>query len=190
MPVESEIMHFESVREWISWLEANHSRSDGIWLRIGKIKKGIVSVSYAEALETAICYGWIDALKKSYDQVSWIQRFTPRKHGSKWSEINREKAEILIKNGLMKPSGMAVIETAKKNGAWERAYEPQSSILIPHDLEAELMKKSERRNFFESLDSHNRYAILHRIQTAVKPETREKRIKMFVEMLDAKKKLH
>ena len=101
-----------------------------------------------------------------------------------------EKAKMLIENGLMKPSGMAVIEKAKKAGAWERAYEPQSSILIPPDLEEELMKSIERRIFFESLNSQNRYAILHRIQTAVKPETREKRVKMFVEMLDAKKKLH
>jgi len=190
MPVDTEVILFGSKMEWTDWLEANHEFSGGIWMRIGRKKGGVISISYEDALEIALCYGWIDALKKSFDTVSYLQRFTPRKPGSKWSVINREKALMLIENGRMLPSGHATIKTAREKGTWERAYEPQSSIIIPTDFSDELNKSQGATAFFESLDSRNQYAILHHIQTAVKSETRENRIRKFVAMLDARQKIY
>jgi uncharacterized protein YdeI (YjbR/CyaY-like superfamily) len=190
MPFETEVMLFASGMEWTDWLEANHDLSGGIWMRIGKKNGGVRSISYEDALEIALCYGWIDALRKSFDEGSFIQRFTPRKPGSKWSVINRERVLILIENGKMQPSGLAAIENAKVKGTWDRAYEPQSTITIPFDFAEELNKSKGAFAFFESLDSQNRYAILHRIQTAIKPETRENRIRKFVAMLEARQKIY
>jgi uncharacterized protein YdeI (YjbR/CyaY-like superfamily) len=187
---ESEIFHFESQQDWANWLEVNYDKSPGIWLRIGKKNTGIKSVTHPEALETAICYGWIDAIRKSYDAQTWLQRFTPRKPGSKWSTINREKAIKLIDSGLMLPSGLATVNLAQENGSWERAYEPQSTINVPQDFKEELNKNKAARLFFETLDSRNRYAILHRIQTAVKVETRQKKIAKFIDMLEANQKIY
>jgi uncharacterized protein YdeI (YjbR/CyaY-like superfamily) len=190
MHPESDIFQFANQNAWADWLLVNHLDSQGIWIRIGKKKSGIESITYEEAVETALCNGWIDAIRKSFDENTFIQRFTPRKPKSIWSLVNRQKALQLIEEGKMLPAGMAAIETARKNGRWENAYAPQSTITIPPDLELELNKSMEARSFFESLDSQNRYAILHRVQTAIKPETRAKRIKKFVAMLDAKQKIY
>jgi uncharacterized protein YdeI (YjbR/CyaY-like superfamily) len=187
---ESEPVVFESRKQWEDWLEINHRFFPGIWLQIGRKNSGFITISYDEALEVALCYGWIDAIRKKYDSVSFIQRFTPRRTGSGWSRINRDKVRLLTEAGLMHPAGLAAVEEAKKNGNWEKAYEPQSTIEIPEDLQLEFTRYPKAHIFFETLDSRNRYAVLHRIQVAVKPETRAKRIKEFVAMLEAEKKLY
>ncbi len=150
----------------------------------------ITSLSYAEALEIALCYGWIDGQKKSYDELTWLQKFTPRGARSIWSTINREKAGELIRNGQMKPAGLKAIERAKENGQWEAAYDSQSKITLPEDFQAELDKHTKAKAFFTTLNSANRYAILFRLQTARKPETRAKRLQQFIVMLEKHEKLH
>jgi uncharacterized protein YdeI (YjbR/CyaY-like superfamily) len=187
---EPEIIQFNSKQDWTLWLESNYDKSQGIWLRIGKNNAGIITITYPEAQETALCFGWIDAIKKSFDEKTWIQRFTPRKPGSKWSSINKEKAIRLIDSGQMHPAGIAAVNAARENGNWDRAYEPQSSIKIPDDFMAELRKNKVADTFFKTLDSRNRYAILHRIHSAVKVETRQKRISKFIDMLEANQKIY
>jgi uncharacterized protein YdeI (YjbR/CyaY-like superfamily) len=190
MSAELDVLSFNSQKEWEEWLDDNGNQSKGVWIRIGKKGSGIQTVSYADALESALCYGWIDAVKKSFDAQSWIQLFTPRKPGSKWSRINRDNVLKLLDAGRIRPAGLVAVEKAKESGTWDRAYEPQSTIQIPGDLMTELIKWPEALSFFHSLDSRNRYAILHRIQTAVKPETRTRRIFTFVEMLKARQKIY
>lgn len=175
---------------WAEWLERNCSSCTGIWLHLGKKGRTIPAVTYAEALEVALCYGWIDGQKKAFDGNTFVQRFTPRTAKSIWSETNREAALRLIDIGRMKPSGLAAIETAKANGRWEAAYESSSKSTVPADLQAALDENAKAKAFFETLDRLNRYAILFRIQTAVKPETRASRIAKFVEMLAKKQKIH
>ncbi|WML50163.1 YdeI/OmpD-associated family protein [Neobacillus sp. PS3-34] len=159
-------------------------------MQIAKKKSGVVSVSYEEALESALCYGWIDSQKETFDEKTWLQRFTPRGSKTIWSKVNKEKAELFIKNGRMKPSGMKAIEIAKQNGQWDGAYEPQSSATIPEDFENELNKNSIAKAFFKTLDSRNRYAILFRIKSAKKQETRMKRIQQFIMMLEKGEKIY
>lgn len=190
MDIQGDVLTFESRRDWEDWLTANHDSSAGIWMRIGRKKAGLQSITYEEAVEVSLCFGWIDAIRKRYDPVSFVQRFTPRKPGGIWSLINRQKAEQLMEAGLMHPAGLKAVETAKAKGAWDKAYEPQSIITIPEELEKELEPRPMARAFFESLDSRNRYAILHRIQTASNPETRAGRIRKFVSMLEEGKKLY
>jgi uncharacterized protein YdeI (YjbR/CyaY-like superfamily) len=189
-PSEYSIKFFENQESWENWLEENHDSSSGIRLQIAKKQSGVISLSYEEALESALCYGWIDSKKETFDDKTWLQRFTPRGVKSIWSKVNKEKAELLIKNGRMKPSGMKAIEIAKQNGQWDRAYEPQSSTTIPEDFEIELNKNSIAKAFFETLDSRNRYAILFRIKSAKKQETRIKRIHQFIMMLEKGKKIY
>jgi uncharacterized protein YdeI (YjbR/CyaY-like superfamily) len=181
---------FKDEKRWITWLDKNHFTSSGLWLRIAKKTAIVKSLSYAEALEVALCYGWIDGQKKTYDEATWLQKFTPRGPRSIWSTINREKAKELIKNGLMKPAGLKAIERAKENGRWEAAYDSQSKITLPDDLRAELDKNVKAKAFFDTLNSVNRYAILFRLQTAKKPETRKKRLRQFIDMLEKNEKLH
>jgi uncharacterized protein YdeI (YjbR/CyaY-like superfamily) len=177
------ILQFEQQQAWATWLDENHSASSGIWLRLAKKTSGITSVTYDEALEVALCYGWIDSQKKSYDASSWLQKFTPRGAKSIWSKVNREKAEQLIARGAMQPDGLVAVERAKQDGRWEAAYDSQSSASVPSDFQAALDQNATAKAFFATLNSVNRYAILFRIQTAKKAETRVKRIEQFIQML-------
>ena len=181
---------FKNQKEWNKWLDKNHADSPGIWLRISKKGSNVKSVTYNEALETALCYGWIDGQKNKYDDQTWLQKFTRRGTKSIWSKINRKKAEELIKNDMMKPAGLTAVEAAKKNGRWKAAYDSHSTAKIPKDFQIELNKNSKAKEFFTTLNSTNRYAILFRIQTAKRSETREKRIRQFITMLENHEKIH
>jgi len=187
---ELEIRSFSSLRTWETWISKNHANSQGLWLKLAKKSSRTRSVSYQEALAVALCYGWIDGQKRSHDEECWLQRFGPRGIRSIWSKINRSKAEELIRQGHMKPPGLAAIETARRNGQWDNAYDSQKSVEIPKDLSEELNRKPKARTFFNALDSRNRYAILFRIHGAKKPETRKKRIEKFVDMLERQEKLY
>ena len=186
LPVQS----FEHQKAWAAWLDKNHAISSGIWLKLAKKVSGIQSVTYDEAIEVALCYGWIDGQKRSFDESSWLQKFTPRSSKSIWSKINTEKAHHLIESGRMMPAGLKAVESAKLDGRWEAAYAPQSKAAVPSDLQAELDRNAKAKAFFATLDSRNRYAILHRIHTAKKAETRAKRIKLFISMLEKQEKIH
>jgi uncharacterized protein YdeI (YjbR/CyaY-like superfamily) len=177
------VVQFEDPQAWATWLDANHATSSGVWLRLAKKASGIASVTYDEALEVALCYGWIDGQKKSYDEASWLQKFTPRGAKSIWSKVNREKAEQLITRGAMKAAGLVAVERAKQDGRWDAAYDSQSGASVPSDFQAALDQNEEAKAFFATLNSRNRYAILFRIQTAKKAETRTKRIAQFIRML-------
>lgn len=190
MAAELSILPFASVAEMEEWLVANHASSDGIWLKIAKKGAGVPTVSYAEALELALCFGWIDSQKRGFDEQYFLQRFTPRRARSKWSLINREKAEGLIASGAMRPAGLAEVEAAKADGRWEAAYAGQRTAEVPADLLAELDRNEAAREFFARLDSANRYAILYRLQEAKKPETRERRLEKFIGMLERGEKIH
>lgn len=187
---ELPVIMFEKPQDWAGWLAENHHTSAGVWLQIAKKASGIASISYDEALEVALCYGWIDGQKKSYNETSWLQKFTRRGSKSIWSKINREKAQKLIESGQMKPAGLKAVEAAQQDGRWEAAYDSQSTVVIPADFQAELDKNPEAQDFFATLESRNRYAILHRIHTAKKAETRARRIQQFVEMLARREKLY
>ncbi|MFN8218400.1 MAG: YdeI/OmpD-associated family protein [Solirubrobacterales bacterium] len=181
---------FASAAELEEWLEANHVDSGGIWLKIAKKGSGIASVTYAEALEVALCFGWIDSQKRGFDEQFFLQRFTPRRPGGKWSQLNREKAEVLIDAGAMRPAGLAEVEAARADGRWEAAYAGQRAARVPDDLQRELDRNAAAREFFAALDSANRYAILYRLEDAKKPETRERRLRKFVAMLERGERIH
>ena len=187
---ELPIIPFASAGAWGAWLEENHATSDGLWLKFARKGSGIESVSFAEALNVALCYGWIDSQANGFDDHYWLQRFTPRRPRSKWSKRNRDKAARLIAEGRMKPAGLREVERARADGRWDAAYDPQSTATVPEDLRRELEKDIAAREFFATLDSANRYAILHRIQDARRPETRARRIEKYVAMLHEGKKLH
>lgn len=187
---EEAVRLFRTQKDWAAWLEKNHRQNPGLWLRIAKKESGLRSVSYAEALEVALCYGWIDAQKRPENEKTWLQRFVPRSGKSIWSKINCEKAQALIKSGRMTPAGMEAIEQAKANGRWESAYDSQSRATVPDDLKAALSSSPKAKSFFAELDSANRYAILFRIQNAKKAETRARKIREFVEMLEREERIH
>jgi uncharacterized protein YdeI (YjbR/CyaY-like superfamily) len=187
---ELPVILFKSKKEFLKWLDVNYSRTDGIWMRIAKKNSGIESVSYAEAVEAALCYGWIDGHVKKFDEYTYIQKFTPRRKKSGWSKINKNKALKLIKDGKMKPSGLAAIKEAKKNGNWKNAYLPQSEITEPADLLKELEKNIEAKKFYKTLNSINRYAILRRIEKANTEEKRKLLIEKFITMLNENRKLY
>jgi uncharacterized protein YdeI (YjbR/CyaY-like superfamily) len=184
------MMSFGSAQAWEDWLTANHVSSPGVWLKIGKKDSGAQTVSYGEALEVALCFGWIDGQKRGLDDTHWLQRFTPRRVRSRWSRINRDKATALITTGRMRPAGLREVELAKADGRWDAAYEGQRLIEVPPDLAAALARDDEARAFFATLSSANRYAILYRIQDAKRPETRARRITTFVAMLAAHETVH
>jgi len=184
------IMLFASQKDWAKWLGKNHASSSGLWLRLAKKASELKSVNYAESLDVALCYGWIDGQKKSFDETSWLQKFTPRGAKSIWSKINREKAEALIKAGKMKSAGLQAIEKAKQDGRWDAAYDSQSKATVPEDFQAELDRNQRAKDFFATLSSVNRYAILFRIQTAKKAETRSSRIQKFIQMLENNQTIH
>jgi len=187
---EFPILTFVSKKKWADWLARQYDKFAGVWLKIAKKDTGIPSVTYEEALDVALCYGWIDGQKKGFDDQYWLQKFTPRGPKSIWSKINTEKAERLIASGEMKPAGLKAIELAKQDGRWAAAYEGQKRISIPEDFQAALNKNKKAKEFFETLNSVNRYAILFRIHNAKKPETRAKKIQQFVEMLERGEKIH
>ncbi len=175
---------------WAAWLAANHAAARGIWLKLAKKAAGVPSVTYAEALESALCYGWIDGQKKALDDVWWLQKFTPRGARSIWSKINRQKAEQLIEAGAMQPAGLRAVEAAQADGRWARAYDSQATSTVPADLQAALDANPDATAFFATLDSRNRYAILFRTESAKKSETRARRIEQFVAMLARHEKLY
>ncbi len=181
---------FKNRKAWEAWIAKHYDSSEGVWLRLAKSSATLKSLSYQEALEIALCYGWIDGQKRAYDEESWLQRFIPRGPRSIWSKINRSKAERLVREGRMQQPGLAAIERAKQNGQWERAYDSQKTAAPAKDFEETLNRSPKAKAFFESLDSHNRYAVLFRIQSAKKPETRRRRIEQFVGMLERHEKLH
>jgi uncharacterized protein YdeI (YjbR/CyaY-like superfamily) len=184
------IATFASQADWERWLEKHHAQSAGLWLKIAKKGSEHETVLYPEALESALCYGWIDGQKGSHGEDFWLQKFTPRRARSRWSRINRDKAAELVEQGRMKQAGLAEVERARADGRWEAAYEGQSRATIPEDLQRELDRNPEAKAFFETLDSANRYAILYRIQDAKRPETRARRIEQYVAMLAEHRKLH
>lgn len=184
------IMSFETQQDLEAWLNEHHADMQVIWLKLAKKGTGITSVSYAEAVESALCYGWIDGQSASFDERYWLQKFTPRRPKSIWSKVNCEKATALLAGGRMQPAGIRQMELAKADGRWDAAYDGQSTMTVPDDLQSELDKNQQARDFFDTLDGRNRYAILFRIQTARKPETRSARIQKFVEMLAKNEKIY
>ncbi len=188
--VSVEIRAFKDAKAWESWLAKNQSAAEGLWMRISKKASGKKSITYPEALEIALCYGWIDGQKRPESETTWLQRFVPRRPRSIWSKINREKALVLIAGGRMKPAGLAEIERAKMDGRWDAAYASFSSATTPEDLEKELDRHPKAKAFFKTLNRTNAYAILWRIHTAKKPETRERRIRTYIEMLEKGETLH
>lgn len=189
-PANTPIQPFANKKKWTNWLAKQHEKSAGIWLKIAKKDSGIASVTYDEALESALCYGWIDGQKKGFDDKYWLQKFTPRGPKSIWSKINTEKAEKLIASGEMKPAGLKAIEAAKQDGRWDAAYVSQKNISIPEDFQSALNKNEKAKAFFATLKSAERYSFLFRIQTAKKAETRARRIQQFTEMLAKGEKFH
>lgn len=181
---------FATPRDFEKWLAGNHATSRGLWIRIAKNASGIASVKYPEALEVALCWGWIDGQSRRIDETWYVQKFTPRGARSTWSKINCAKATALIAAGKMKPPGLTEIERAKQDGRWARAYDSPSRATVPDDLAAALARNARASAFFAGLDSRNRYAILHRIQTAKKAETRARRITEFVKMMVRREKLY
>jgi uncharacterized protein YdeI (YjbR/CyaY-like superfamily) len=189
-PVPGPTQLFESREEWAGWLNKNHNTSTGLWLRLAKKSSTLTSISYQEALEVALCHGWIDGQKKPESEQTWLQRFVPRSSRSIWSKINREKALALIASGKMQAAGLAAIARAKENGQWEAAYDSPSGSTVPSDFQAALDAKPKAKTFFQTINRTNRYAILWRIQTAKKAETRARRIEQFIAMLERGENIH
>ncbi len=184
------ILSFESAKHWERWLAKNHKLSSGVWLRIQKKDSDRQSVTYAKALDVALCYGWIDGQKKSADDQSWLQKFTPRGLKSAWSKKNTEHVERLTMAGKMKPAGLAAVEAAKNDGRWKAAYDSQANSKIPEDFLKALGRNKKSQAFFNSLNKTNLFSIAYRLQTAKKPETREKRMRAILEMMAKGKKFH
>jgi uncharacterized protein YdeI (YjbR/CyaY-like superfamily) len=187
---ERPTMAFRTAKAWEAWLADHHAGSDGIWLEIAKQGGSVASVSHAEALEVALCYGWIDGQKAKLDDDRWLQCFTPRRRRSKWSWINREKAEQLIAGGRMQPAGLEEVERAKADGRWDAAYASQRSATVPDDLRRALEANPAAKAFFAELDGANRYAILYRLEDAKRPATRARRLETFVGMLSRGERIH
>lgn len=189
-PKEIPELSFETQQQWEKWLKSNHTQTDGVWLVIYKKNSKIPSINYDQALEEALCYGWIDAIKKSKDEVSFLQKFTPRRAKSIWSEKNTKHIERLTAEGRMKPAGIAQVEAAKADGRWENAYAAGSKATIPEDFMAALKKNKKAQAFFDTLNKQNLFAIYFRLQNAKKPETRAKRIATFIDMLAKQEKFY
>ena len=187
---DSEIIAFPSAKKWERWLAKTHASSRGVWLRFFKKGSGVASVTHAEALAAALCYGWIDGQLKKYDEESWLHKFTPRRPKSVWSKRNRELVERLAEAGKMRPAGLKEVEAAKADGRWDRAYDSPSKMTVPEDFLKELSKNKKARMLFETLNKANTYAIAWRLQTAKKPQTREKRMRAIIAMLAKRKKFH
>lgn len=184
------VLPFASAAAWEAWLEREHASAAGVWLRIAKKDSDIATVTYAQALDVALCFGWIDGQKRAFDATWFLQRFTPRKRGSRWSKINVGHAERLIAAGHMRPAGLAQVEAARADGRWAAAYDGQRSASVPPDLQAALDANPAAATFFATLRGASRYAILYRVQDAKRPETRARRIARFVAMLERGETLH
>ena len=176
---------FASASEWEEWLEDNHAGSEGVWIMMAKKDAGIESVRYPEVLDSALCFGWIDGRREALDERFFLQRFQPRRLRSRWSRINRDKAERLIAEGRMRPAGLAEVERAKADGRWEAAYESQKMSTVPDDLQHELDARPRAKASFGELNRQDRFTILYRLQDAKRPETRARRLAKFVAMLEA-----
>lgn len=190
VPDDLPILSFESAADLEEWLEANHESAAGLWVRFAKKGTGLASVSFPEALDLALCFGWIDSQRRGIDETHYLQRFTPRRPRGRWSRINRDRAEELIAAGRMRPAGLAQVEAARADGRWEAAYEGQRSATVPDDLRAALDGNPAAREAFEGLDSANRYAIIYRLGEAKRAETRERRLRRFVAMLERGERIH
>lgn len=180
---------FKTSQSFETWLEKHHAKSSGIWLKIFKKDSGEKTISYAEALDVALCYGWIDGQKNAYDEQAWLQKFCPRREKSIWSKINIGHVERLIKEDRMRPAGLKAIERAKADGRWDKAYDSPGKMTIPEDFLKELGKNKKAEEFFKGLNKTNLFSIGFRLQTAKKPETREKRMKDIIEKLAKGEKL-
>jgi len=178
------LLELESQQAWEQWLDANHGCSPGVWLKIAKKGATAPTPTYAQALVSALAYGWIDGQRGALDELYWRQRFTKRGRRSKWSQLNRDKANALIASKRMKPAGQLEVDRAKQDGRWDAAYEPQSRATVPEDFQRELDRNPDAKAFFETLKGPNRYAFLFRLHDAKRPETRARRIARFVEMLN------
>jgi uncharacterized protein YdeI (YjbR/CyaY-like superfamily) len=187
---ELPVLAFGSAADWREWLAANGATAAGVWLKTAKKGAPEPTVSYAEALEEALCFGWIDGQKGPLDEHYWLQRFTPRKSGSKWSKINTEKAAALIEAGRMQPAGLHEVDRAKADGRWDRAYASQSTSEVPDDLRQALDANPAAAEFFETISRVNRYAILYRIHSVKRAETRARKIEQYVQMLAEHKTIH
>jgi uncharacterized protein YdeI (YjbR/CyaY-like superfamily) len=187
---EELIRSFRSERAWEQWLAAHHARSDGIWIQLHKKASGKPTITHAEALDVALCYGWIDGQIKPCDDVSWLRKFTPRRARSVWSKRNTEHVARLMAAGRMKPAGLMEVDAAKADGRWQRAYDSPRNMSVPKDFLKALSKDQKAKEFFATLNKANRYAIAWRLETAAKPETREKRMKAILAMLAEGKAFH
>jgi uncharacterized protein YdeI (YjbR/CyaY-like superfamily) len=185
--VGTDTLFFENSKAFENWLEANAQSHDSIWVRMAKKATGIRSLDWGAAVDVALCFGWIDGQSKRIDDSWFVQRFTPRRPRSSWSKVNRRKAEGLIAAGRMRPSGLAEVERAKKDGRWDAAYDGMATASVPRDV-AEALEQASLGDAFAALGARNRYAILHRVQTATRPETRRRRIDKYIEMLAEGKK--
>lgn len=184
------ILSFKTTADWEAWLERQPADSTGLWVRIYKKETGRPTITYAEALDGALCFGWIDGQKDKYDDEAWLQKFTPRRPRSNWSQINVKKVDALTAAGRMRPAGLATVEQAKADGRWAKAYAPQSQATVPEDLQAALDKNKAAREFFATLKGANRYAIMFRVRDAKRPETRARLIAGFVDMLKRKETIY
>ena len=187
---EMPVVSFATSKKWRDWLAGNHSISKGVWLRFFKKDSGQKTFAYAEALEEALCYGWIDGQSNKHDDESYIQKFTPRRAKSTWSKRNTEIAERLIQEGKMESAGLQQVELAKADGRWQQAYDSPKNMTMPEDFLQQLSKNKKAKAFFEGLNKANHYAIAWRLQTAKKPETREKRLNEILVMMSEGKKFH
>lgn len=175
---------FKTAKSFESWLARNHAKADGLWLKIAKASSGIKSISMGEALDLALCYGWIDGLRRGLDENYFVQKFTPRRPRSVWSVINKNKVAKLTREGRMKEAGLAAINEAKKNGQWDKAYNSQATIPIPGYFQFALNRNKMAKVFFEKLNSQNRYAILFRLHSVKREETRQRKTEEFIRMLE------
>jgi uncharacterized protein YdeI (YjbR/CyaY-like superfamily) len=184
------ILAFQDREEWEAWLEAEHATSDGVWIKFAKKGSGLPSVAYPDAVESALCFGWIDSLVNSLDERFYLQKFTPRRPRSKWSKVNRDKATALMEQGRMRPAGLAEVELAKADGRWDAAFAAPSEVAVPEDLQQALDENPKARRFFAALNKSNRFAIVYQLEDAKKPETRARRLEKFVGMLNRGEKLY
>ena len=184
------VVQLKTQKDWEKWLEKNHGQPDGVWLKFAKKASGETTLNYAEALDVALCYGWIDSQTKKFDEKFYLQKFSPRRARSVWSKNNRDKIEKLIVAGKMRPSGLAQVSAAKADGRWDKAYSSSSNIIVPEDFQAALAKNKPAAKFFETLSKPNRYAILYRLETTKRSEARQANIKKYIKMLADGIKFH
>ena len=181
---------FKTAAAFEEWLNKNHTKADGLWMKIAKANTGIKSIAFPEALDIALCYGWIDGLRRGFDEQYYVQKFTPRRNKSVWSVINKNKVAQLIKDGRMKEAGLAAIEEAKKNGRWDNAYHSPANAQVPEDLQKALNKNKKAKAFFAKLSSQNRFALIYRLHQVKREETKKKKIEEYIRMLEEGKTIY